>query len=61
MDWLDSEQELGFSKETGSLAKCYRFIEEGLYFGDQVLVHSYRGINRSVCVIVYFLMKKGIV
>lgn len=37
---------------------CYEFIDSNLNLGNNVLVHCFAGISRSVSFVIYYLMKK---
>ncbi|CAD8101727.1 unnamed protein product [Paramecium sonneborni] len=51
--WLESETQFPFD-----YSNCFTFINDTLEVGEAVLVHSIRASNRSVFVIVLFLMRK---
>jgi atypical dual specificity phosphatase len=44
--------------ENGYLAECFKFIDEAIQSGGQVLVHCQAGISRSGAIVVAYLMKK---
>ncbi|CAD8184886.1 unnamed protein product [Paramecium octaurelia] len=51
--WLESETQFAFDH-----LRCYAFINDAIEAGEAVLVHSIRALNRSVFVVVIFLMRK---
>ncbi|CAD8164700.1 unnamed protein product [Paramecium octaurelia] len=51
--WLESETQFAFDH-----SRCFAFINDALEAGEAVLVHSIRAFNRSVFVVVVFLMRK---
>ncbi|CAD8108913.1 unnamed protein product [Paramecium sonneborni] len=51
--WLESETQFQFD-----YTRCFTFINDALEAQEAVLVHSIRAINRSVFVVVLFLMRK---
>lgn len=51
--WLESETSFPIDH-----SRCYNFINEAVETGEAVLVHSIKAMNRSIFVIVVYLMRK---
>jgi len=56
--WADNLSQVILDPDDKVINKIYNFIEDTLGKGDGVLVHSFFGNSRSVCVVCAYLMKK---
>ncbi|CAD8120649.1 unnamed protein product [Paramecium sonneborni] len=51
--WIETDNQFAIDH-----SRCFSFINDNLEAGEAVLVHSIKALNRSVFVIVVFLMRK---
>jgi protein-tyrosine phosphatase len=56
--WMDNETQVVLDEKCNVINRIYEFIETETLTGLSVLVHSFRGMNRSVVVCAAYLMKK---
>lgn len=57
-NWIDSDQQVIVDDKFDIPFRIYDFIDMGLDKGEAILIHSMKGMNRSVTLMAIFLMVK---
>ena len=58
LNWQENPIQILFDSKDEIQTKLVSFIEEGLTKGEGLLVHSVKGINRALVIVVVYFMKK---
>ncbi|KAL4468350.1 hypothetical protein ABPG72_010751 [Tetrahymena utriculariae] len=55
-NWVETDKQVLFDAEGNNLKQIREFINEGETDGEGILIHSIKGINRSVCALIAYFM-----
>ncbi|EAR83115.2 dual specificity phosphatase domain protein (macronuclear) [Tetrahymena thermophila SB210] len=55
-NWVETDKQVLFDAEGNNLKSIREFINEGETNGEGILIHSVKGINRSVCALIAYFM-----
>jgi len=57
-NWIDGPTQVILDPSDKVITAVYNFVEEALEQGDGVLIHSFFGNSRSICLVSAYLMKR---
>ncbi|KAL4427491.1 hypothetical protein ABPG74_015194 [Tetrahymena malaccensis] len=55
-NWVETDKQVLFDAEGNNLKQIREFVNEGEVNGEGILIHSVKGINRSVCALIAYFM-----